>query len=426
MSDTSDSRPSKKPRGRAAARGALVALALTLGSVVAFLGLAEVGFRVTGSYAPESVFLQAADRELPDVQTEWDLTYRTNALGLRGPLPERPRPDSVDLRVAVIGDSFVFGQGVEWEQSFPALLERRLGGSDRIAEVVNVSNIGIGAEAYYVLLKRVALPFQPDVVVVNVFGNDASRSGRRSWPRRTLATLSHRWRLASLARTFSRERARRRNREVTSDLDGYWERLVEDCTRHRSAAACRESVEAFRREHGSRVNNLASMCLREPDELRRWVEADEALPGWRDFEHYITEMAALCRARGIRFVVGIVPDAVQVAPEQLELRRALGVSYPDSVLVAPGPFQESVRRLCDRLAVECFDPLERLREDAMDLYFPTDLHWTAKGHRRYAELLHAFLDRPGGVGVGLRGLTAPNAPPKLARASVPEAEPHPS
>jgi len=368
-----------------------VAALLVAGSSLVGLLLVEGAFRLFGRYAPQSLHLLSPDRELPDVQTEWDLVYRTNDLGLRGPLPRRPRPESVALRVAVIGDSFAFGQGVAREDSFPALLERLLAEPGKPAEVVNVSNIGIGAEAYWVLLRDVALRFEPDTVVVNVFGNDASTAVKPSWPRRLLARLSQRSHLATLARTFNRERARRRNRQVTGDPELYWSRLVEDCAAHRGRPFCEEAVAAFRRRHGSRINNLAALCLREPDELRRWVDADAALPGWRTFERYIVAMAELCRERRIRFVVGIVPDAVQVEPAQLDLRRGLGVPYADSVLVEPGGFQTLVHDLCRRLGVECFDPLEAFRAEPEGLYYPTDLHWTASGHRRYAELLHRFL-----------------------------------
>jgi hypothetical protein len=93
-------------------------------------------------------------------------------------------------------------------------------------------------------------------------------------------------------------------------------------------------------------------------------------------------------------VVGIVPDAVQVDPGHLRDRRSLGVNYADSVLTEDR-CQSLVAGLTARIGVGFFDPLERFREKTDGLYYESDTHMTAAGHRFFAENLLAYLEAEG-------------------------------
>ena len=69
------------------------------------------------------------------------VTYRTNALGFRGPtFATRPAPGVT--RVAVVGDSHVFGSGVEEGEALPARLALALTAADP-ARRFEVLNLGI-------------------------------------------------------------------------------------------------------------------------------------------------------------------------------------------------------------------------------------------------------------------------------------------
>jgi lysophospholipase L1-like esterase len=384
----------RRPSGARRARLRGRALLLVATGVLALCAI-ELAFRALGLYGPHRMFVQPAGAALPDVQTDWEVVYRTNSLGLRGPLRSVARREPGELSLVAIGDSYVFGQGVELADSFPALLETRLRERGRPAQVVNVSNIGISSEAYYVLLRDVGLRYRPDLVVLTLFGNDASLAAPPTRARRLVRGLSHHSHLVTLQRIAHRELAKRRQAAVVAEVEGYWDHVARACTPHHGAAACRAMIAGFRERHGSRVNNLATACLTDPDEVRRWVETDLAGPGWDELEFYVEAMARLCERRGCRLVLGIVPDGAQVDAGQLELRRSLGVRYSGDVLTAPGAFQSAVAGLARRLGVGCYDPLDRFRSDPGGLYFDTDLHWTPAGHRAYAEGLLEFLEREG-------------------------------
>ena len=100
-------------------------------------------------------------------------TYRTNRYGLRGPdFLEQKEPGVT--RVLVLGDSFVFGEGVEFEDTVTAQLQLLL--NARGSETFEVINAAAGAwdtdcEVNY--LERQGVAFEPDIIMVGYVLNDA-------------------------------------------------------------------------------------------------------------------------------------------------------------------------------------------------------------------------------------------------------------
>jgi lysophospholipase L1-like esterase len=107
---------------------------------------------------------------IPPVRTE------VNGLGYRGPERLRAKPPDT-LRVAAVGDSFVYGLSVETAQSLPAQLETELAG--RVKGPIEVLNFGIpGAniEDTVAQTRYFALRWHPDLVVFFLFFNDLDES----------------------------------------------------------------------------------------------------------------------------------------------------------------------------------------------------------------------------------------------------------
>lgn len=105
-----------------------------------------------------------------------DAPVRTNALGLRDE-PLAPKAPG-ELRVLCLGDSFTFGQGVRFEDTWPELLERCLERA-HAGRPVRTINAGVGGydtrqELIWFLAEGRAL--EPDVVVIGFFWNDLLRN----------------------------------------------------------------------------------------------------------------------------------------------------------------------------------------------------------------------------------------------------------
>lgn len=93
---------------------------------------------------------------------------RINSLGFRGPeLGPKRRP-----RVAVFGDSFVFGTGVDEDHLFTTHLERLLAGSGHDYDVLNLGTNGFSTDQELLLFQELAARLRPDVVILVMCDND--------------------------------------------------------------------------------------------------------------------------------------------------------------------------------------------------------------------------------------------------------------
>lgn len=355
-------------------RGTAPRALLLAGGILAGAALAEAALRALGAFSPASFHLLPARARLRDVQTGWDLTYETNGVGWRDDEHTPAKPSGV-TRIAVIGDSFTFGQGCERGSIFPDVLEALLKARGDDVQVLNLSRPGLGPEGYFVLLQE-ALRYRPDVAVVSVCANDASGTKRTPWLNGVVRKLSHRFRLFVLLRDL--------RRRVAPPPPSPWDRFA-------PGGHPPQGVAEFQRRYGQARTNLVAACLADPAEVARWSDVPAGGEGWRELDRYAGDMARICRGAGCRLVFAVVPDGAQVDPHQVEVRRLLGVPVSPGVVAGEGRFQALVRQLARRHGAEYVDPLEQFRGVRSGLYFPLDLHWTPAGHRLYAEALARLL-----------------------------------
>lgn len=113
----------------------------------------------------------SADREL--LYEPKPGSGRFNAEGYIGPLYGRPRPGQ--KRIALLGDSVLYGVGVEEPRTFAALFRRR---HEAECQILNFAVPGYDLAQYVRLLETRVLPYRPDVAVIGVCFNDgATASG---------------------------------------------------------------------------------------------------------------------------------------------------------------------------------------------------------------------------------------------------------
>jgi lysophospholipase L1-like esterase len=111
---------------------------------------------------------------------EYRVQYFINSLGFRDYEFTKEKNSDV-LRIAVVGDSITFGTGVELEQTFSKVLERRLNLRPELSDwKIEVLNLGVGAASAgqnFLRIKYDALTFEPDLILYAYYANDAME-----WP----------------------------------------------------------------------------------------------------------------------------------------------------------------------------------------------------------------------------------------------------
>jgi len=101
-----------------------------------------------------------------------EVIHTTNAIGFRGPLRSREKKQGT-FRISFLGDSFTFGEGVHFEDTYPRRIERALQTSTRPVESLNFGVGGYNTSQEAALFKSLVLKSTPDVVVLGYTMNDA-------------------------------------------------------------------------------------------------------------------------------------------------------------------------------------------------------------------------------------------------------------
>lgn len=91
-----------------------------------------------------------------------------NSRGLRDPERSLKKPTDTK-RILVLGDSFVWGFGVDDDEIFTRELEQRLASRPRPWEVINTGVSGWGNDQQLLFLIEEGLAYEPDIVVLSFF-----------------------------------------------------------------------------------------------------------------------------------------------------------------------------------------------------------------------------------------------------------------
>jgi hypothetical protein len=232
-------------------------------------------------------------------------SYRISSAGLRDvEHPNGRRPGTT--RIAVIGDSFTFGMGVDLEDSYPKQLERLLNRERPAYEVINFGVIGYNMWQYNEVLARKVLAYAPDLVVLGLFEDDVGGAiapyGDAPDPSRhpgmnpfqeaadpsALGSVRHLalWNLV-------------RNSKA----------LLEHRYRYRRGATYVESIEARKRWWGP---------ARPMDLNYRIMSGRLGEARYRAFSSALRRFVSTAQDAGVRVLVAMIPDSVQLGDPHLQ------------------------------------------------------------------------------------------------------------
>lgn len=100
--------------------------------------------------------------------TKEGVTYKTNKKGLRGTEYSYEKPSDVH-RILMLGDSYLFGWGLNLDDTLPVILEKCL---NKKYEVINAGIYGYNTVQEIEYLKREGIRYNPDVVIIYFVMND--------------------------------------------------------------------------------------------------------------------------------------------------------------------------------------------------------------------------------------------------------------
>ena len=308
---------------------------------------------------PRRLFTPTDDPHLPYVLTPGiDISMRgmhvaVNEHGLRGPATtERPAPGV--HRILALGDSVTFGEGLEVEAAFPALLEREFAARTGARyEVLNAGVEGYNAEAELAFLRERGLALEPETVVVGFNLNDYDYAPV----------------LGPLGILTRDPAARVSTRSLANVSEFYFLLRWLATTRGRPLGDARTA--GFTPRPGERFSDLD----RYVSALRKRYYAHPSDGRWQVMVDALRGLGETARAHRLRLVIAILPDGDQV-----------GVPDPD---LLP---QRKVLAICAEAALDCLDlyPVFAAVAPHGELFFDI-MHPNAAGHRLIARALAEHL-----------------------------------
>lgn len=303
-------------------------------------------------------------------------------------LRDREYGDKADTeyRIIILGDSFIFGKGVNAEDTIPKQLERlfREKSPDRNTSVINLSTEGYGPFQERHMLNETGFLLEPDMVIMSIFvGNDIEDTMREhNLQRRSFHTFFEQ-------RHFLLRNRDKWNYALEYFLRRYWLTLSA-CSRYlgmpaEGAIGALLEGKSFPPEYHPLygAESLGQLPYMEP-ELKDWYpELEQGLQLMLEDVKGIQED---CQKQNVEFLVFTIPAQETVYDSIWNNAIA---SSPDANLYERG---KGVRKLREALTKEEFlyiPVAESLMESeqTQNLYIPDNGHFNAAGCAFVADVL---------------------------------------
>jgi len=326
-----------------------------------FFALAEVSLRIYNYFRPSILFYnEFYNQRFRGAPFSPVGNFRLNSLGFKDK-EFTPKPQN-GYRIVALGDSFAFGV-VPYENNYLTLTEELLQQHHPQVDVLNMGIVGTAPVDYWQLLRDEALSFKPDMVLVSFFiGNDfVGAHRRRLYEYSYLATLLYRGGRIILAY---------RGPWTPRDLANY----CDDCP---STTETR-----FLNVEGGRSN--------------KYIKSDKraARSVGVAFE-YLEKINELCKERGIKLIVALIPDELQINLDlQLSVRQR---SHPR---LNPSDWDITLpnRAMAGRLSssgidyIDLYDPFIAASGEKR-LYKPRNTHWNIAGNQLAANVIASHIEK---------------------------------
>ena len=182
--------------------------ALSVASALATLAVIVLADRfIVSRFVPADALIFSPHDEYRYRTSEFSAVAHANAMGFRDREFSPEAPPGV-TRILAIGDSFTYGWGVEDDEAWPKVLERRLVAAGERVEIANMGEPGADPAGYAALAQNAIPRLRPALIIVAVLQGDdlAQVVADRDEPRGTdwksvvraliphLLTLRARWR----------------------------------------------------------------------------------------------------------------------------------------------------------------------------------------------------------------------------------------
>ena len=315
-----------------------------------------------------------------------------NSHGWRDKEHDYAKPAGV-VRIVVLGDSYMEGSSVEFENIFSSQLAHILKerGKSNV-EVINLGVSGYGTLQEYYVLKNEGVRYHPDLVLLGFFfGNDLSdnssdlkkeRVGERTTNYTNRPYLlpgpENEWKVKPV--NYQQIKANYDERVHKFEQVPFWQKSHLYRVFHPLLPEWEAEVNSRNRAH-SRHSMDAHFCNEDDTYKSAWIITRRILTRVKQEASYAHS----------ELVVFTVPFLYEADPLRIQKDEILRNQINDLCLDPPIGY-DRLKAILNQLQIQWIDLLPVFRNVApkQELYLP-DLHWNEKGHRLAALQVAQFL-----------------------------------
>lgn len=391
------------------------------------LGFLFVGPEVKAVFYPPNVTAHSDSKD-------YYYTFKTNSLGIRNP----EIGEKKGKRVLVLGDSFVFGWGVNEEYTFVRLVEKKLQIKDPNITLINTGIPNTGPENYLLAYRALRDKIKPEIVVTVIYPNDVTDSGPTVFLEAIKNALSKKKaiRLAffimpNASDYFLKFFLGRMNQGINSDAESTTLQKQNDTPPPPPKILTPEQVKAKKEEYRKLIYVLADSMGIKKDRVSEWLIeiGDENLtlaaegkispkilltgllsPDFyeenldlkkKKLDRYgrMLELIDTIRKesaeRKEKFGLVYIPSELQYDSKKTALHRKLGVITHERWLTEVSPLEQSLKGYVDKNGISYLNLTSVFRKESAskELNFPFDLHLNNNGNAVVVEPLVEFIDK---------------------------------
>lgn len=308
-----------------------------------------------------------------------DFSYiqRVNNLGVRGRDLEAKKAGGT-VRIAMLGDSFTMGKGVQDDETFSALLEKKLNlHSTRSIEILNAGVDSYAPILSFLQLRNQLLSYGPDLVILNLDMSDllqelAYRQRAVYDSNGELSGIDGRLDQLHLTRT---QKARN---WINEHL--YFSRLLVYYVQRWAHKTPGISV--------ANVVGIANPAILAHTLNKGGTTAQRAQ--WAQLFTSISSIQSLCDAKDIPFLLTTYPWGHQVNDNEWLPGRFAFVTSED---IPSDTSLEHIREFTRASDINFLDFFAKFRayNGSGKLYYQYDMHWTPSGHELVADTFADYI-----------------------------------
>lgn len=375
----------------------LAKIILATVSVTFIVLLLAVADRIYGNYLVKNTkeLIYPPYSRARHQSSEFDITVKINSFGFRD--YEYALTKKKKYRVAVIGDSFTFGWGVDIEDCWVKILEKELNTSGLDVEILNLGKGGASPADYAQTAEKAIPILKPDMVVVCALqANDLHQliHAYDSLPKPKIQVIKKNYLAEKTAAMLNSAFPNFTNRISIQNINirKQWKRdapALLTSFPEEQKLRFDELDENVKSDFQSGLLNpwLIHQAVYYPDYFTQPLDtADlDVVIGISAMADCIAKIKQVCSANNSELIIITVPNLPYSSREEMVSLRKYGFSIPDSIF-GNSLADETIKMAAEESEIEFYSVSENFRSLKKDenLYYPFDGHFTKEGNKLFA------------------------------------------